>query len=252
MWGQNLGFIRILQNGSKSLVTQNGHFSDPISLERGCWQGDPVSSYIFVTWAEILPIAIRENKEIKGIEIFGHEHKISRYADDTTLVVTYDRNNLNRVLDTLKFFHLISGLKVNIEKTKVVQLGERGGNRIVNLREGKLELPEEFMLLGIQFNINELQNITDLICSLKLPKMKKVLRQWKRRKLTLNGKFSVFKSLVSSMITHILLSLPSPSKTCIEEYDNMVHDFLWRGKPPKYRKKILKYPHILGGLQLHI
>ena len=31
----------------------------------------------------------------------------------------------------------------------------------------------------------------------------------------------------------------------------MVPDFLWRGKPAKYRKEILEYLSKLGGLQLH-
>ena len=61
------------------------------------------------------------------------------------------KNNLNRVLDTLKLFHSISGLKVNIEKTKVVQLGQVGGSRMINLEKEKLELTDEFVLLGIQF-----------------------------------------------------------------------------------------------------
>ena len=81
--------------------------------------------------------------------------------------------------------------------------------------------------------------------------MKKVLRQWKRRRLTINGKISVFKNLVSSMITHILLSLPNPSQTFIDEYENFLKDFLWGGKPAKYRKEILEYPQDFGGLQLH-
>ena len=106
-------------------------------------------------------------------------------------------------------------------------------------------------LLGIIFNIKEFDKITDNNCTLKFPKRKKVLRQWKRRRLTLNGKISVLKSLISSMITHILLSLPSPSQVFIDEYDNLVKDFLWGGRPPKYRKEILEYPYNLGGLQLH-
>ena len=71
-------WIKMLQNGSKSIVSQNGFFSKSIDLERGCRQGDPVSPYIFVVCDEILGIAIRENKRIEGIEIFGYEHKISR------------------------------------------------------------------------------------------------------------------------------------------------------------------------------
>ena len=146
-------------------------------------------------------------------------HKTSQYADDTTLVIKNCKNN--RVLDTLKFFHSISGLKVNIEKNKVVQLGKIGGSRMINLEKEKLELRDEFVLLGMQLNKKELHKIADDNCRLKFPKMKKVLRQWKRRKLTLSGKISVFKSLVSSMITHILLSLPNLSQIFIDEYDEM-------------------------------
>ena len=68
--------------------------------------------------------------------IYGHGHKISQYADDTTLVIKNDKGNLNRFLDTLRFFHSVSGLKVNIEETKVVQLGVRGvGGRLINLEK---------------------------------------------------------------------------------------------------------------------
>ena len=97
---------------------------------------------------------------------------------------------------------------------------------MINLEKEKLELTDEFVLLGIQFNKKELHKITDNNCRLKFPKMKKVLRQWKRRNLTLSGKISVFKSLISSMITHILLSLPNPSQIFIEEYEEMAKDFL--------------------------
>ena len=31
----------------------------------------------------------------------------------------------------------------------------------------------------------------------------------------------------------------------------MAKDFLWGGKPPKFRREILEYPYDLGGLQLH-
>ena len=47
---------------------------------------------------------------------------------------------------------------------------------MINLEKEKLELTDEFVLLGIHFDRKELQKITEDNCRLKFPKMKKVLR----------------------------------------------------------------------------
>ena len=89
---------------------------------------------------EILGIAISENKRINGIEILEKEHKIAQYADDTTLLLKQDLSNLNRALGTLKFFHSVSGLKVNIETTNVVQLGVKGDSRMKSIEKNKTKM----------------------------------------------------------------------------------------------------------------
>ena len=77
----------------------------------------------------------------------------------------------------------MSGLKVNIEKTKVVQLGNLGGSRMINLEKEKLELTDKFVLLGIQFNRKELHKITDVNCKLKFPKMKKKFKTMEKKEI---------------------------------------------------------------------
>ena len=49
----------------------------------------------------------------------------------------------------------------------------------------------------------------------------------------------------------MLLSLPSPSDEVIEALNALFKDFLWAGKPPKYRREILEAETRDGGLKLH-
>ena len=157
-----INWIKSLQIGSSSKILQNGNFSNKINLERGCRQGDPVSPYLFVLAAETLAKAIRSNKEIKGITLYRQEHKISLYADDTTLGLQPTENNIRNCMQTLKEFEQVSGLKVNKEKTKVAKIGAWGDNRTILCRDLKLDWTQEFVSLGITYNINEFNRITDI------------------------------------------------------------------------------------------
>ena len=47
-------------------------------LGRGCQQGDPISPYLFLVFAEILALKIKNNKKIKGITINKEEYLISQ------------------------------------------------------------------------------------------------------------------------------------------------------------------------------
>ena len=63
-------------------------------LGRGCRQGDPISTYLFVICAEILAAKIRSNKNIKGIKINNTEIKLSQYADDTSAYLDGSQTSL--------------------------------------------------------------------------------------------------------------------------------------------------------------
>ena len=54
-------------------------------LESGTRQGCPHSSLLFDIVLEVLAIAIRKEKEIKGIQIGKEEVKLSLFADDMIL-----------------------------------------------------------------------------------------------------------------------------------------------------------------------
>ena len=54
-----------------------------------------------------------------------------------------------------------------------------------------------------------------------------------------------------SKITHILLSLPTPSDIAISQLEQLFFSFLWCNRPPKFRREIMEANVIDGGLKMH-
>lgn len=123
-FGNNIiKWVKILNTNFKASILQSGFLSQQFEIQRGCRQGDPVAPYLFILCAEILAILIKQNKDIRGIFVYDREHKISQYADDTSLILDGSASSLFNALETLELFSKISGLQVNSSKTKIVWFG---------------------------------------------------------------------------------------------------------------------------------
>ena len=120
-----INWITILSTDIKASIIQSGFLSEQLPIYRGCRQGDPVAPYIFLLAAEILAILIKNNDSIKGIIINNEEHKISQYADDTSLILDGSQSSLFSALDTLELYAKISGLNINSSKTKIIWIGSK-------------------------------------------------------------------------------------------------------------------------------
>lgn len=132
-------WVKILYSDIQSCVIQNGHFSEFFEVERGCRHGDPLSPYLFVLCAEILGLMVRQDNSIKGININGTVTVLSQYADDTQLYLDGSENSLQAALKLLELFRIISGLKVNVEKTRVIWIGSSVGSPIKLCQHVKLD-----------------------------------------------------------------------------------------------------------------
>ena len=66
---------------------------------------------------EVLAVAIREEKEIKGIQIGKVEVKLSLSADDMIFYVENPKDATRKLLQLINEFHKIAGYKINAQKS---------------------------------------------------------------------------------------------------------------------------------------
>ena len=105
----------------------------------------------------------------------------------------------------------MSGLKVNIKKTKIGWFGVKSNSKIKLCPELKLEWIYKFRLLGITFT-TDLAGIGDINYKNKIDDIKKLFKNWQYRYLTPYGKITVIKSLALSKLIHLVCVLPSLNK----------------------------------------
>ena len=61
--------------------------------------------------------AIREEKEIKGIQIRKEEGKLSLFADDMILYIENPKETIRKLLELISEFSKVAGYKVNAQKS---------------------------------------------------------------------------------------------------------------------------------------
>ena len=66
---------------------------------------------------EVLAIAIREEKEIKGIQIRKEEVKPSLFADDMILYIENPNDATRKLLELINEFGKVAGYKINAQKS---------------------------------------------------------------------------------------------------------------------------------------
>ena len=85
-------------------------------LRSGTRQGSPLSRLLFNIVLEVLAIAVREEKEIKGIQI-GKEVKLSLFADDMILFIENPKDATRKLLELINEFGKVPGYKINAQKS---------------------------------------------------------------------------------------------------------------------------------------
>ena len=97
-------------------IILNGQKLKSFPLRSGTRQGCPISPLLFNILLEVPVTAIRQEKEIKGIQIRKEEMKLSLFADDMIVYMENLIDSTKKLLDLINEFGKTVGYKVNTQK----------------------------------------------------------------------------------------------------------------------------------------
>jgi retron-type reverse transcriptase len=89
----------------------------PFPLKSGMRQGCPLSPLLFNIVLEFLVRAIRQEEEIKGIQIDKETVKIFLFVDDLILYLKDPKNSTQKLLDTINSYNKVGGYKISLQKS---------------------------------------------------------------------------------------------------------------------------------------
>ena len=242
-------WISIILKNQEPCVINGGTTTNYFKLERGTRQGDPISAYLVL---EIVFFMIKNNDRIKGLELFNHTFLYTAYADDTTFFLK-NKGSVLEVMKTFQMFSEYSGLRLNTTKCEIAGLGGLKGVKTALCGMVCIDLTKETIkILGIHYSYNKHIQVEKKFYD-HVKAIETVLKAWRMRNLTLQGKITIFKTLAISKLVHLALVLPVifgiTCNSVIKELNKIQQNFIWSGKNSKIKHGTLCNDYENGGLK---
>jgi hypothetical protein len=239
-------WVKILYRNTNSCVSNNGHKTESFDLKRGVHQGCPLSALLFIILVQVLQYMLHSNKDIHGIKVGDSEIKILQMADDTTIFTT-DLTDIPKILNILKDFYSLSGLKTNIDKTVAYKLGSNHNFDFPTNYLGLKWSNDPFNLLGITITedtaTSKKENFNTRIEGIEL-----LTRVWCTRNLSLKGKLVIINSLLIPKLIYPCTLLDVPAES-VKQVSDIIKQFFWNWKRPKIKLAMLVRSIEKGGIK---
>ena len=111
--GNYLNIIKVIYDKPTSNIILNGEKLKAFPPGSGRRQGCPLSPLLLNIVLEVLATEIREEKEIKRIEIGKEEVKLSLFADDMILYIENPKDATRKLLELINEFGKVAECKIN-------------------------------------------------------------------------------------------------------------------------------------------
>ena len=114
--GTYLNIVKAVYDKPTANIILNGEKLKAFTIRSGTRQGRPLSPLLVNIVLEVLTTAIREEKEIKGIQI-GKEVKLPLFTGDMILYIENPKDSIRKLLELINEFGKVAGHKINTQKS---------------------------------------------------------------------------------------------------------------------------------------
>ena len=110
--------IKAIYDKPTANIILKGQKLEEFPLKSGTRQGCPLSPLLFNILLEVLARAIRQEKEIKSIQLGKEEVKLSLFADYLIVYLEDPIVSAQNLLKLISNFSKVSGYKINVQKSQ--------------------------------------------------------------------------------------------------------------------------------------
>ena len=111
-----LNIIKAIYDKPTGNIILNSEKLKAFALKSETRQGCPLSPLLLNIVLEVLATAIREEKEIKRIQIGKEESKLSLFADDMILYTENPKDSTRKLLELISEYSKVVGYKIKTQK----------------------------------------------------------------------------------------------------------------------------------------
>ena len=115
--GTYLNIIKAIYDKPTANVILNGQKLKAFPLNSRTRQGCPLLPLLLNIVLEVLDTAIRQEKEIKGIQIGKEEFELSLFAEDMVLYIENTNVSTPKLLELINEFSKVGGYEISIHKS---------------------------------------------------------------------------------------------------------------------------------------